>query len=225
MFRAVRSWWSGARGKVSARLFLFEFVVVVLGVLVAQGIADWSRHRTDVAQMEAARARWHSNAAQVRLATVEWQRAIPCFDQRMDEIMTTLAEGPIAPELAVRPAIRFPRVPALSEDDAIIAASVFGSTQVDDMNLLESLANRMNTTAIAISDEWGRIAVAASGNGAVSAADRSAARLAAADIQARLRSMELIAKFSGRAADRLNVGVKRDPDTFLATDCKTILAR
>ena len=38
MFHAVRQWWSRGRAKVTARLFLFEIVVVMVGVLLAQGM-------------------------------------------------------------------------------------------------------------------------------------------------------------------------------------------
>ena len=37
MFQTVRHWWGSGRGKVTGRLFLFELLVVVIGVLIAQG--------------------------------------------------------------------------------------------------------------------------------------------------------------------------------------------
>lgn len=45
MFHAIRQWWGGGRGKVTLRLFLFEFLVVVAGVLTAQALASWGRPR------------------------------------------------------------------------------------------------------------------------------------------------------------------------------------
>jgi hypothetical protein len=35
----VRHWWGSGRGKVTARLLLFELFVVIAGVLIAQGLA------------------------------------------------------------------------------------------------------------------------------------------------------------------------------------------
>jgi hypothetical protein len=39
VFQTVRHWWGSGRGKVTARLFLFELFVVIAGVLIAQGLA------------------------------------------------------------------------------------------------------------------------------------------------------------------------------------------
>ena len=45
MFRTVRYWWSEGSGQRTARLFVFEFVVVVAGVLVAQGLGHSAHDR------------------------------------------------------------------------------------------------------------------------------------------------------------------------------------
>ena len=45
MFHAVRQWWWAGRGQATARLFLFEFLVVVAGVLTAQALANWVADR------------------------------------------------------------------------------------------------------------------------------------------------------------------------------------
>ena len=47
MFQTVRHWWGSGRGKVTARLFLFEFLVVVAGVLTAQALANWVADRAE----------------------------------------------------------------------------------------------------------------------------------------------------------------------------------
>ena len=47
MFQAVRQWWGNGRGKLTARLFVFEFVVVVAGVLAAQALANWVGTRAE----------------------------------------------------------------------------------------------------------------------------------------------------------------------------------
>ena len=41
MFQTVRHWWGSGRGKITARLFLFELLVVVIGVLIAQMLAGY----------------------------------------------------------------------------------------------------------------------------------------------------------------------------------------
>ena len=50
MFQAVRHWWGGGRGKITARLFLFELFVVVAGVLIAQALAAYVQQRSDLAR-------------------------------------------------------------------------------------------------------------------------------------------------------------------------------
>ena len=49
MFQAIRHWWDSGRGKITTRLFLFEFVVVVAGVLTAQALAEWVHDRAEIA--------------------------------------------------------------------------------------------------------------------------------------------------------------------------------
>ena len=49
MFQTVRHWWGNGRGKVTARLFAFELLVVVAGVLIAQALADIVQGRDDLA--------------------------------------------------------------------------------------------------------------------------------------------------------------------------------
>ncbi len=45
MFRSIRHWWQEGKGKITARLFVFELIVVVVGVLIALGaeqlVSNW----------------------------------------------------------------------------------------------------------------------------------------------------------------------------------------
>ena len=52
MFHAVRQWWGEGCGKATARLFAFEFLVIVAGVLVAQALANWVAERGQRAEGE-----------------------------------------------------------------------------------------------------------------------------------------------------------------------------
>lgn len=52
MFRAVRHWWESGRGKVTARLLVFELFVVIVLVFIAQAFANWVQHRGELERME-----------------------------------------------------------------------------------------------------------------------------------------------------------------------------
>ena len=61
MFKAIRSRlvgaWTDLRSRGLVTLFFFELFVVTLGILLAQGLADWASDRADNREMEAARER------------------------------------------------------------------------------------------------------------------------------------------------------------------------
>ena len=58
MFQTVRHWWASGRGKITARLFVFELFVVVAGVMIAQGLANWVASENSDEEMAEARARF-----------------------------------------------------------------------------------------------------------------------------------------------------------------------
>jgi hypothetical protein len=110
MFRAIREAFgrwrdpalSTTRRRRSARiakLFLFEFVVVVTGVLVAQMLQEYfanARAARD-ATMTVERAR--AEAAAFRATSEYWLAAAPCLESRMDELMRAAAVGVDRPDL------------------------------------------------------------------------------------------------------------------------------
>jgi len=89
MFQTVRHWWGSGRGKVTARLFVFEFVVVVAGVLTAQALANWvaTRAQDRVIQEENDRVRYEIGRASQNARI--WAVAAPCLEQRVDAIIRT----------------------------------------------------------------------------------------------------------------------------------------
>ena len=87
MFQAVRHWWGSGRGRITARLFAFEFIVVVTGVLVAQALANWAQDRAAFKAMQEAKARAEVEISDNMYAASVYQAAIPCFEDRMREVM------------------------------------------------------------------------------------------------------------------------------------------
>ena len=96
MFQAVRQWWSGGRGKVTARLFLFEFAVVVVGVLTAQGLASWVADRAEQRSVGEEDKRVRYEIGRTRQVARLWSAATPCL---MSESRLSLAEPPRASRL------------------------------------------------------------------------------------------------------------------------------
>ena len=90
MFLTVRHWWGSGRGKVTARLFVFELLVVVAGVLIAQALAELVQDRADYARMESERSRVRYELTSVHNAFQTWEVALPCLNQRMTDVMRGL---------------------------------------------------------------------------------------------------------------------------------------
>ena len=93
MFRAVREWWDIGRWRRPARLFAFEFVVVMAGVLAAQALQSWGAERSDRArgatQVAAARQNLQSLGATIGF----WTRHGPCLREHVRRVATVAGSG------------------------------------------------------------------------------------------------------------------------------------
>ncbi len=84
MFHSVRRWWESGRGKVTVRLFLFELSVVVIGVLIAQGMANYAQRQSDYARMEEERSRSLYEMEAAHQIFRIWNTALPRLEARMN---------------------------------------------------------------------------------------------------------------------------------------------
>ncbi|MCJ8190245.1 hypothetical protein [Sphingomicrobium aestuariivivum] len=73
-------------------LFLFEFLVVLLGVLAAQGLAGWASERDRQEEMTASLAYYEGELADVHAGALMWQSALPCMTARVGTILERAAE-------------------------------------------------------------------------------------------------------------------------------------
>jgi hypothetical protein len=200
MFKAVRdsSATAGAlfhnhRLQRTARLFLFELTVVIIGVLIAQGLANWAQSRSGVDRMRRSDARARLEAGQVLNTVLIWQKALPCLDARLKLIMQKASEGAIPPGLADRPMTQDLVLSPLSDDDALLMRAQMGDRHVELIDGLLANVGNFNRHVVGIGSAWGRILLADPRFGSVSAADRAEARASAADIREHLRGMGFIA--------------------------------
>jgi hypothetical protein len=194
MFQTVRHWWGSGPGKVTARLFAFEFIVVVTGVLVAQALASWVQGRAAFTAMKEAEARAKAEISDNMYAAKIYQAAIPCFEDRMREVMRKASQGPVDRQMAVRPSFKSSGLSQIGDQSALLLRKENGDQWSNVFDALARSVSDIDDRSSTIAEEWGRIALADPENGEVSLGDRLAAREAAANILARLRGMRINAE-------------------------------
>lgn len=191
MFQTVRHWWGTGRGKVTVRLFAFEFIVVVTGVLVAQGLASWVQDRSALAAMEEAKARAEVEISDNMYAAKINLAAIPCFEDRMREVMRKSSKGAIDGQMAIRPSLKSTGLSQIGEQSALLLRKEDGGQWSSLFDALARNIADMDGRGSKVAEEWGRLALADADNGDVSGGDRLAVREAAANILAHLRGMRI----------------------------------
>lgn len=191
MFQAVRHWWGSGRGRVAARLFVFEFIVVVTGVLVAQALASWAQDRAASRAMGDAWSRAEIEISDNMYAASVYQAAIPCFEERMREVMRTASKGPVDRQMAVRPSLKSSGLSEIGEQSALLLRKEKGDLWSSVFDALARSISDIDDRSSKIAEEWGKIALADPENGVVSLGDRLAAREAAANILAHLRGLKI----------------------------------
>ena len=188
MFHAVRQWWSGGRGKVTARLFLFELVVVTLGVMLAQGLSDWNSNRSIQRQVEEERARLDFEVGRSYQAALVWKAAIPCLRDRVDLMLRA-----VSTDATLQPAdTEFPRsgaysVEVISGDMARPFRDRYGSERTDIYALAINTGEAIDATVADIRSEWAKFELLGTDVGALNDADRATLRSAGVRIRWLLR--------------------------------------
>ena len=190
MFRAVRHWWSGGSGNTTLRLFLFEFAVVVVGVLAAQGLANWvgSRAEREAGQRLFADAR--EGARQLDRTFSYWQRFAPCLRSHVASISRAAANGRSMTGDAIgRPAFPSPVEPQFSADDWRKIALVATPDMVQSLRGLQATANVHNAYSSEMARQWSTFRLLDPSLGAASQEDRSRVRASAMQVDSILRWM------------------------------------
>jgi hypothetical protein len=222
MFKAVRQWWSKGRGKITVRLFIFEFVVVMAGVLAAQLLANWASNRAALAEMDSARSRARTQLSADLAYAAQWRAAIPCLDQRMVTVMRQAADGSLASEMIRRPRLSTFVPVELGEQAELLLRRRDGDAEADH---LAEAAGDIDHAALDIGTivrSWGRLGLADSSLGLVSTEDRGAARSAAADIRSSLRGLDFGLADLAEQAAAIGVLASTQLPTRPATTCAEI---
>ena len=221
MFQTVRHWWGSGRGRITARLFLFELFVVVVGVLIAQALAGYVQRQSDLARMETERSRVRYELTSAHSVFQSWRAGIPCLDERMTQIMT----GTDFPTNAMlRPALPAPDFAPPETDVLDLIAKRYGPEEKNRLIWVATNVTGVHAADASIGNIWGRLALIDPANGPVTAADHAEARLAAADIKAQLRRIDVLSDDAIMILTKMGIAARNqyEPDYGPAKSCAAI---
>ena len=221
MFHAVRQWWDRGRGKVTARLFLFEIVVVMVGVLLAQGLQQLISDRAANRHMEQERVRAREQLTSAHMMFRVWEKAVPCLDARMSQIM---AGRRFAPEVLKRPIFPAPIYLPPDQSSLLLIGDRYGQDEREFyVGIADNIANLQNRIGRII-DSWGRFDLLDPANGIPNEGDREDVRRAAADIKAQLRSLKVSAMIGRKRLEQLKIPAfaRERPNNGPAQTCDAI---
>ena len=188
MFRAVREWWTDGRGKPTARLFLFEFVVVMIGVLAAQGLQSWLAGRSDDREGKALLAEATAYGEGVDRIVNYWGRHGQCLRKHVDGIARNAAAGrPMTAEEIGRPGLPSLRLIELSEADRRKIERVADGNRIRGLAWVRSIGETINLYSADIAEQWANFRLIDGAIGPPSPEDRARVRAAAAVVDNRIR--------------------------------------
>lgn len=195
MFHATREGfaaaWRRARERGTLRLFLFEFTVVLLGVLAAQAVQSWAQEREARQHAEEERVRLEQGFVSTVQAAAVWRAALPCLQERVGDIMRAAGSGAsVGSDMARRPKlVQGGYVPASPENYALIEEAI-GSKRASALSDVQIRAATIEAAQAEIRSEWELFRLLDPDFGRASVYDRATAREAGAAILTRLRSIE-----------------------------------
>lgn len=164
-------------------LFLFEFVVVLLGVLAAQAVAEWADERRLVRAAEVQFEQARDQAINMARIQHHWATVGPCMSDRARTVARAAANGETLPAAAIgRPSLPFRQMPSWDEDVRRAALKSIGPDRVDAISYFEGRATVMAETSGKVRDAWSTFTLLDPANGPPSAVDRSNVRLAAISV-------------------------------------------
>ncbi|WP_162888197.1 hypothetical protein [Sphingomonas mesophila] len=203
-----------------AGLFAFEFVVVVLGVLTAQAVADWSNDRAARAEMRASRERADSEIAFMSAVATAYARTIPCIEQRMTTLMRASSAGSdVEASLLVRPIVWSFPFTELTVDTLLTMRAASGSDTSEHYRQAAFYAARGNRLVDDLADDWEALSIISPESGVVGPGDRQQARILASRARSTLRSLSQISRNIRFRAEKIGVAPRLGPGQRLPRSC------
>lgn len=195
VFEAIRKKlvgaWRDLRSRGLVTLFFFELLVVTLGVLLAQAVADWAANREDMAAMEKARARANLEMGDAAFVAQLWKKLGPCIEAEIDVILRSVASGePIRPELLRRPRVFTNTVMPLSEETKLLIRERHGDDAAYNYDRMQRLTTKLDAKVEELEGHWNRLVLLHPELGSTSFHDRNSARETAVAIKADLTTID-----------------------------------
>lgn len=218
MFAAVREKLVGAWRKLRegslAKLFVFEFVVVMLGVLAAQAVADWAERRNAIARMEEERRAFLEVFARIVPIAEGWKVAAPCLDERMTGIMQAASSGQqVGSGYLRRPALYGLNIDPIGKESFLLLTRQYGEAEASEISRVARNVPNLDTRITALVEDWKAMSLMDPANGEISEGDRLEVRKAASAGKAHLVAINInadnlldSARILGVEADRLAAG-------------------
>ena len=214
MFHAIRQWWGSGRGKVTTRLFLFEFVVVVAGVLTAQALASWVTDRVEQRAVNEEDERVRYEIGRTRQVARIWSASVPCLVERVESIARRAStNGPVDVGELKPPRFIGYTVEPLSPDMNREFHDRFGNERVDNYIVVASASATLLNNYRDVRTGWNRFALLDPALGQPSAADRTTVRDVAVQLRSQLDLIRTAAEMIETTAAGLDIPpLKSDAD-------------
>jgi hypothetical protein len=187
-------------------VFLFEFIVVMLGVLAAQAVADWGEDRRLMRDAEVQFREARASAIQSAGTLAFWAAVGPCLIERAQQVAQSAASDQTMTAAQIgRPSLPWLQMPTWDQDVRRAAIARFGADEMGALAGMEVRAEIALETTVRVRDAWSTFALLDPANGPPTDVDRGNVRLAAIRVIDHIRVLQ--SNSPAEAMDRL--GVKR----------------
>jgi hypothetical protein len=218
MFKAVRdsstkagALFRGRRLRRTARLFVFEFVVVLLGVLAAQMLQNFVAERRSRGDAAFAYDQLRQNIANLKAIAYYWDRSAPCLIDHVERIAEAASAGRMLPANAIgRPALPTPEFTEWTEPTRAAVERRYGPQVVADHDAVGQQAEIILGFNREIASDWSAFPLLDERLGTASAEDQANVRLAAARALTQLRMQRFKVIEIRRVGDRYAVAPSAD---------------
>jgi hypothetical protein len=220
MFRAIRNWRFSGKARHWVGLFAFEFVVVVLGVLTAQAVADWSRNRAAMRDMLANKGRADAQIAFLAGTSIAYGRVIPCMEQRMIGVMRDASDArQVDPKILIRPILWSLPYNELTGESLLNIRANLGNDVSDNYERIAGYVVRSNQLVDSLARDWEALSIISSDSGTVGPGDRQEARILASRMRSTLRSLGKMSSNIAFRSRNLGIAPTLEPGQRLPGGC------
>lgn len=195
-------------------MFLFEFLVVVAGILTAQALANWVAGRAEQRAVNEEDKRVRYEIGRARQVARVWSAATPCLVERVERVARQASRGdPLDPDELKVPRFIGYTVEPFSPDMNREFHERLGNERVDNYAVVTSASVTLVNTYRDVRRGWDRFALLDPALGPSSALDRATVRDVAVQLRSQLDLIRSSAEMIESTAARLDIlPLKSDAD-------------